>query len=213
MGKCPAGACYVLPLDSARFSRYLLRMVSTVENTQPAPVKRQKTFHSKDTRQAVHAMYVAGIAPLRISRETGVPANTVNKWITRGGWTAGKDTLTRVGQNAVASTITREVERQSTEVLGLLAGELAAQARLLAKNKPKTLGALALGRTATVNTLATACDKVFGWSRDGGPRCLVQIGTLTQIDENTTTYRHCGVAPGAVVDITEDKPAESDLNR
>ena len=178
--------------------------------TLAKPVARRA--HSKDTRQAVHAMYVAGIAPLRISRETGVPANTVNKWITRGGWTAGKDTLTRVGQNAVASTISREVEAQSQEVLGLLSGELLAQARLFAKNKPKTLTSLAMGRTATVNQLATACDKVFGWSKDGGPRCLVQIGTLNQLAETPQPVVSCGVPAGAVLDITEEKPAETGLN-
>jgi len=107
--------------------------------------------------------------------------------------------------NSGKGTIARAQEVRSNQALELLSVEAVKQAEKLAKAPSNDPGVF--------KTLVDACDRLFGWSKDGGPRCLVQIGTLNQIDENTTTYRHCGVAPGAVVDITEDKPAESDLNR
>jgi hypothetical protein len=190
-------------------------MVETAENVPAAQTRRGPGPRiSKEVKATIQAMFAAGIKTPRIAQETGASQFAIRKMAERGQWSQGLDNARGVVKNAVASTITREVEAQSQEVLGLLSSELLAQARLFATNKPKTLSCLALGRTATVNTLATACDKVFGWSKDSGPRSVVQIGTLNQIDVSTPQpVVSCGVETGAVMDITEDKPAESDLNR
>lgn len=57
--------------------------------------------------------------------------------------------------------------------------------------------------------LCSNCNSGLGYFKDSAALMKAAVKYLT---ENTTTYRHCGAPAAGVVDITEDKPAETGLN-
>ena len=174
--------------DLAHSVGYLLRMVGTAKAPFfTAESARLAGLKSVAVQKARKAQRLAAIESARLE--------------------TADNALARV--NAGKGTIARAQEVRSKQAMELLSVEAVKQAESLAKAPANEPGVF--------KTIVEACDKLFGWSRDGGPRCLVQIGTLNQLaeplqSENTTTYRHCGAPAAGVVDITEDKPAETGLS-
>ena len=166
-------------------------MVSTVENlvppslpASPSPsrsVGGVKTAHPPELRETVHALYVAGVPPLRISKQTGVPHNTVRKWAQRHKWTLGRDALDRHTDEAVASTIAEKISRRSEEVRDKLSHGIVAQVDILTKEPPKNFTDVAGGKGkrghAEISlTLINASEKLFGWSKQDGPSVVLAVG-------------------------------------
>jgi transposase-like protein len=146
----------------------------------------KKTPHSKEVRETVHALYVAGVPPLRISRKTGVSHNTVRKWAQRHKWTLGRDALDRHTDGAVVSTVAEKIAQRSEEVRDKLSQGLVSQADILAEHPPKSFEDIAGGKgkrghAETSLTLINASEKLFGWNQQSGPGCLVQINYLADL--------------------------------
>ena len=175
------------------------------------PRPKMGKAYPKEVLNRAQALYVAGVPPLRIQRETGVKAATVQTWVSRYGWQVGRDALTGLSEKAVDSTIQRTLDARSSELQDVLSAELLRNGEILRRSPQKGLKGI-LERIQVGKLLVEAADKLFGWSKDGGPRCLVQIGTLNQLSETPQQVVSCGVPEAGVVDITEDKPAETGLS-
>lgn len=171
-------------------------MVAPVENIVPAsplashsPPRRvggKMTAHPAEVREIVHALYVAGVPPLRIARQTGVPHNTVRKWAQRHKWTLGRDALDRHTDGAVEATIAEKISRRSEHTRDRLSAELVNQADILAEHPAKSVAEIAggrgvNGRATTLSTIVSAADKLYGWSKHNEPNTLVQINYVADL--------------------------------
>jgi transposase len=151
-------------------------MVSTVENAELIAPKRtspRSCQHDLRVREQCEALYKSGWMPAQISKQTDVPKGTIMQWAKRYHWTEKRDKLVLGTGKSVAATIAHEVERQSDKVRGLLAVEAERQAQALtlaSRNDP-----------AKFKTVVEACDKLFGWSKQEGTGCLIQIGMRAEL--------------------------------
>jgi hypothetical protein len=154
-------------------------MVSTVENAEiiePATQKRvspRSYQHDLSVRERCEALYKSSLLPAAISKQTGVRKGTITQWAKRYHWTEKRDKIVLGSGKDVAATIAHEFEHQSDEVRGLLAVEAVRQASELAVNPNST--------AATFKTVVDAADKLFGWSKQEGTGCLIQIGMRAEL--------------------------------
>ena len=85
-----------------------------------------------------------------------------------------------------ASTVARELETNGARAKALLSVEAVNQAVKANNAEP-----------GVFKTLVDACDKLFGWSRNDGPSCLVQnnyLGDLTPGPVAPQPVVSCGVS-------------------
>jgi|GEM_PF-6288531 hypothetical protein len=102
------------------------------------------------------------------------------------------------------TTVVRAINAKSDAVRGLMAVEAVKQAETLAKAAKNDPGVFKI--------LVDAFDKLFGWSRQDAPACMISVGIrgeIPQPDLHTTTYRSCGVVEAETVSITEHQPEQT----
>jgi hypothetical protein len=85
----------------------------------------------------------------------------------------------------VTSTIAEKLSQRSEQLQDALSGELVEQTQVLREHPPRSVGDLIKGRSATVKTIVDSGDKLFGWSKQEGPGCLIQIGMVEQLTTGT----------------------------
>jgi hypothetical protein len=131
-------------------------------------------------RQQVEALYKSGYLPAVIATQTGLKKTTIATWADRYHWRESRDKVVRQNENGVAATVAYKLERRSSELRDSISAELLDQAQMLRQYPPKSVGSLINGRSATVKTIVDSGDKLFGWNKQDGPGCMVQVGIVAQ---------------------------------
>jgi len=95
----------------------------------------------------------------------------------------------------IESTVAREIDSNSAKVKAMLSHEAVSQAEKAQKVEPSVF-----------KLVVDACDKLFGWSKQVGPSCLVTVGYMAEL---RPTQQHCGVAESDKTSITIDVEPKS----
>ena len=74
----------------------------------------------------------------------------------------------------------------SEQLQDALSSELVEQTNVLREHPPRSVSDL-IKRSATTKTLVDSGDKLFGWSKQEGTGCLIQIGYLKELRPDTAT--------------------------
>jgi hypothetical protein len=159
-------------------------MDSTVENAEAIAPKRtspRSRQHCPAIREQCEALYKSGWLPAAISKQTDVPKGTITQWAKRYHWTETRDKVGQILQKGVAATIAEKLAQCSELIQDALSSELVEQANVLRDSPPRSVGDLIKGRSATVKTIVDSGDKLFGWSKQEGKGCLIQIGYLKEL--------------------------------
>jgi hypothetical protein len=77
------------------------------------------------------------------------------------------------------ATIARELESRSAQLKAIVSRDLLDKAVILHEKNPAN-GKDLSQHLASALTLVNAGDKLFGWSKQDQPRCLVQVGVMAQ---------------------------------
>ena len=77
------------------------------------------------------------------------------------------------------ATIARELETRSIQLQAIASRDLLDKAVVLHQRNPVNGKDLAQHLSSAL-TLVNAGDKLFGWSKQDQPRCLVQVGVMAQ---------------------------------
>lgn len=147
-------------------SKDIAKVTATVEQTQ----KKRAARYSASVKEDCKALYITGVEPAKIQLSTGVQADTVSSWATRGGWRALKIKVESRVQNVIGAAVKEHTEHESTELRAILAKELVKQGKKL-EGQDFTASALASrdgkqGRATVAKTIAETASVVFGWGKD-----------------------------------------------
>jgi hypothetical protein len=114
------------------------------------------------------------------------------------------------------STIARRLESASALVQVTMSDKLIEQSQVLSQRKALSMLDLAT-QQPLVKSLVDTADKLYGWSRQDQPRCLVQVGVMAQFapkaeEETPQPVVSCGVQAEPVIDITTASTAQTEAN-
>jgi hypothetical protein len=155
--------------------------IQTVETIAPKRTSPRSRQHDPAMREQCEALYKSGWMPAQISKRTDVPKGTITQWAKRYHWTESRDKVGQILQKGVMDTIAEKLAQRSEQLQDALSSELVEQTNVLRESPPRSVGDLIKGRSATVKTIVDSGDKLFGWSKQEGSGCLIQIGYLQEL--------------------------------
>ena len=154
-------------------------------------------------RETVKLLYIQGLRPQEISRQTGVKVSTIGQWACRKGWSKirqqSKQLLVKAGTNALLAETSATLKGVSERVRKTLAHELVGQVDAL-ETVPVTYEGLGNtpageGRASVVKRIVETAAQVFDWDSQRASGLILAVD-LAAPD-----------GPGAVIDIAPE-PAQ-----
>jgi len=146
---------------------------------------------------AIQSLFLQGIPPATIAKQTGLSVNTVQKRASRKGWVAIRDRVKVDLSKPLRDTLAMQVAQAQSNAIAkasaqaqtAFAEEVNAQAKLLRSKPARRLSDLSStpkrqGRAAVVSTLVNAAAKLYGWDAQSSQPSHV---SLTKIDVHSDT--------------------------
>lgn len=146
---------------------------------------------------AIQSLFLQGLPPATIAKQTGVKFGTIQSRASRKGWVAIRDGVKANLAKPLRDTLAMQVAQAQSNAIAkasqqaqtAFAEEVNAQAKLLRSKPAKRLSDLSStpkrqGRAAVVSTLVNAAAKLYGWDQQSAQPSHV---SLTKIDVHADT--------------------------
>lgn len=152
--------------------------------------------HAEVVRETAKALYLQGLSTAQVSKASGVPMDTLRKWVKRLGWTSVRATLQARAHEAAMVVVQSSLSSVSKSLRADLAKELQDQANALKARPVKSVLDMRgtkyrEGRTKVVKTLVEASSIVCGWETE------TKVGLIVPM---------CGMAePSPAIDVEAEE--------